>query len=235
MTARFEVLRPDGKVAVSSVYPHYRFVKKIRGRDNFWDASGQAYSKHVIVAFRPVVLTGEYESYRFSRGASSLWIGAGGPPPAGATLSLYASNLTDAYIYDLAPGVAGNSGLQVFSPDGQMTFDALGRYMILLDVLSGESTYSSRPWVNAISTPIVRTYPGGSMLAVVPLKQGFHIDFDRDAEEQSYGLTWQGITATEVRTAMIYYQENYYGNRTGTNQHLWYNTLVVDVSNVEAL
>lgn len=239
MTAGFEVRRNDGKISVSSMFPHYRFVKKLRGTDNFWDSSGTQYTPHVIVAFRPVTVSAELHSFRFSKGRMILWHYSSNQPqpPAGATLSLYASTEVDAYIYDIAPVLpsAAGYGLQVFTPAGQMTFDVAGRYMRLLDVLQGEAPISARPWEVEVADPLVFQYAASHKLAVVPLKQGFHIDYDSSAEEQSYGLTWQAVSTGSVTVQMVYYQENYGGSSSGVKQHRRFNALVVDVNNVEAI
>lgn len=238
MNHGFEVRRDDGKVAISSVFPHYRLVKVVRGVNNFWDNTGQKYSKNVIVAFRPVNATTAPQTYRFSIGAVILWYFMGNQPkpPPTATLSFYSNVLADAYVYDTAPAMDTEThghGIQVFNEAGQVTFDSAGRYMIIADVLQGESNYSRNPWNNQYPAPLKFTFPSHMKLAVVPLKEGFHIDFGASSDEQLYGLTWFAVYGNSVDVHMVYYLEDYYGSQTGSRKHLWYNCLVIDVSNTE--
>lgn len=237
MTAGFEVRRSDGKVAVSSVYPHYRFVKKIRGVDNFWDTSGQYYSPHVIVAFRPVNST-DLETYRFSIGSTNLWYFWGMPsPPPNATLSLFGTTECDAYIFDVAHGVAASSGagLQVFNLEGVMTFDAAGRYMRMLDVIQGRAPTSSNPFSNPYPTKLLYPYPNEHKLAIIPLKEGFDLEYSSRGEEQMYGLTWFSVEGSSVGVRMVYMLEDYGGSSSGGTSHTQFNLLVIDVTNTELL
>ena len=223
MTASFEVLRPDGTVAVSSEYKHYRFVKKIRGVGNFWDTSGQQYSDSVLVAFRalsPVVSTN-----RFSKGAHNMW-GTSTPPPAGATLSFYTEVTSDVYIFDISPQTPhSSSGLQVMNREGEVTFDTNYRYLRVIDVIvQGHAGMTE-------TMPISRNY-AGHMIACVPIKRGVYTN--ASGGEEWYGATWEYACDENF---FVQYKVNMYdwGGGDFSSSSREYMCLIVDVSHVELL
>lgn len=235
MTTGFEVRRSDGKEAVSSVYQHYAFVKKVRltAQVHWWDTSGQTYSKHVIVAFRQ---TGTAPTAaRFSIGGRILWYGFGGSqPPANATLSLFSYDTADAYIFDVAPSTSPNKyGLQVFNAQGQCTFDASRRFMRIVDVIQDTAPTASNPWTNPTTAIKNYTYPTAHKLAFIPIKEAYEVEFTRDSE-QMYGKTWQAALNGSIKVQMVYFYEDGGTNRDGYRAHLPFTLVVVDVAHIDA-
>lgn len=236
MTTGFEVRRNDGKEAVSSIYPHYCFIKKIRlsATVHWWDTSGQQYSDHVIVAFRQVDST-KLNVGRFSKGRQILWNEfSPAPPPTSATLSLFSYEVADAYIFDVAPTTPANRyGLQVFNEAGVCTFDASRRFMRIVDVIQDNAPVSTNPWVG--SNPFKRySYPVDHKLAVIPLKEGYHVVYSRDSE-QMYGKTWQRVFDGGVDVYMNYFYEDGGTTSEGSRRHLQFTTVVIDVSHLDVL
>lgn len=235
MTAGFEVRRADGKVSISSVYPHYNFIKKIRGSSNFWDVSGKVYSDHVLVAFIPVTYgVDSASSYRFSKGSVNLWGYINMPsPPSNATLSLYSQVLCDAYVFDITPPLNDSGvGLRVYNEEGIITFDSEERYMIILDVIQQLSPWQGK---DQYGDPyFIKDYPAGTKIAVCPLKFAYINEYSANAEEQKYSRTWEAITdRNSVRITMVSAYEDYYGRGSGVARDDTYLCLVIDVTNTE--
>lgn len=235
MTTGFEVRRQDGKVSISSVYPHYSFIKKIRGVNNFWDTSGTVYSDHVIVAFIPVTYgVNSASSYRFGKGSANLWGYINiPPPPTGATLSLHSQVLCDAYVFDVTPSLEGNGvGIRVYNDAGVITFDSEERYMIVLDVIQKLAPWSGTdqfgdPYFN-------KTYAAGVKIALCPLKFAYINEYSARAEEQKYSRTWESVLApNSLRVTMVSAYEDYYGGGSGVARDDTYLCLVIDVTNTE--
>lgn len=235
MTAGFEVRRSDGKVSVSSTYPHYSFIKKIRGTGNFWDTSGQAYSEHVLVAFIPTTYgTNTESSYRFSRGSFVLWNYIPPvTPPANATLSMHSNVQSDAYIFDIRSStVSSNYGLVVYDAQGRITFDATARYMRVLDVIQ-----ELKPWQGKNQFQedyFTVAYPSTAKIAVVPLKFAYSNSYSSSSGDQLYKRTWESIqNKNTLRVTMVEREEDYYGSSSGFVDDLTYLALVIDVAHVE--
>lgn len=235
MTTGFEVLRQDGKVAISSVFPHYSFIKKIRGVNNFWDTSGTTYSDHVLVAFIPVSYgDASASSYRFSKGAMNLWGYVGIPaPPANAKLSMFSNVLCDAYVFDVtAPTNDSGVGVRVHNEAGLITFDSEERYMIIADVIQSLSAWSGRDQYD--DPYFTKIYPANTKVAVCPLKFAYINEYSSSAEEQKYSRTWESVIAANVlRVTMVSAYEDYYGGGGGVSRDDTYLCLVIDVSNTE--
>lgn len=234
MTAEFEVRRKDGKVAVSSVYQHYAFIKKMRVDWNTYDTSGQQYSDYVIVAFIPVdaSLT---SAYRFAKGSQVLWhsMWDSNKAPPEATLSLFAYNAADAYIFDVVNGGgAPSSFLRVYNEEGECTFDASRMFMRIVDVIQDDAPMLSDPWGSRTSISVSYEYPTFTKLAVIPLKEGYHASIGR-YDEQMFGVTWQKVQGTTVSIVMEYMYENAYSSRDADIMHLPFTTIVVDVSHID--
>ena len=235
MTTGFEVLREDGKVAVSSVFPHYSFIKKIRGISNFWDTAGTTYSDHVLVAFVPVSYgEASASSYRFSKGSANLWGYIGmPPPPSNATLSLHSQVLCDAYVFDVTPPTNDSGvGIRVYNEDGIITFDSEERYMIITDVIQSLSPWSG---TDRYGDPyFTKTYPLGTKIALCPLKFAYINEYSSSADEQKYSRTWEAaISPNILRVTMVSAYEDYYGGGSGVARDDTYLCLVIDVSNTE--
>lgn len=237
MTTGFEVLRSDGKVAVSSSFPHYSFIKKIRGINNFWDTSGQVYSEHVLVAFIPTTFgTNTESSYRFSRGSVVLWQSVTPiTPPANATLSMHSNVQCDAYIFDIRPPTAAPSyGLVVYDTQGRITFDATARYMRVLDVIQELKAWQGKNQYGENYFNVV--YPSTAKIAVVPLKFAYSNSYSSSSEEQNYRRTWESLeNKNTLRVTMVSAIEDYYGSSSGSVSDLTYLALVIDVANTELL
>lgn len=224
MSAGFEVLRPDGTVAISSIYKHYRFVKKIRGVSNFWDTSGQQYSDAVLVVFK--ALFPEVSANRFSKGAHNLWTVAK-PPPANATLSFYAHVTTDVYIFDVVPAsVPTRYGLQVRNPENEVTFDSSYRYLRIIDIVT--HGFPNMPGY----MPIKKSYPGHS-IACIPIKEASYAEGKKSYGDEIYGATWEYAYGSEF---YVQYVEDTY-DWDGQNYSVRspeYVCLIVDVAHIDA-
>lgn len=235
MTVGFEVYRQDGKVSISSTFPHYCFIKKIRGTGNFWDTSGTQYSDHVLVAFVPVNFgESSASSYRFSKGSRVLWMSVGQPnAPANATLSMFSNVQCDAYVYDITPTSASyNYGLQVHNEKGEITFDSNRRYMHVVDIIQSLSTWEGRDSFN--DQYFTKTYSSNMKIAVCPLKFAYRNEYSGSAEEQTYYRTWESVmNPSMLRVTMVSAYEDFLGGGSGATQDLKYLCLVVNVGNVE--
>lgn len=223
MSAGFEILRPDGTAAVSSFYSHYRYVKKIRGSGNFWDTSGHQYSDNVIVAFR--TLTKEVSANRFSKGSWRLW-NTGVAAPTNATLSFYTTELSDVYIFDTVPVNSSiKAGVQVFNPEGQVTFDSSYRYLRIIDVVQAQTNGAG----NLSEAPRIYT---GMQVACIPLVQAIYSEGYRDGGEQYYGATWEYAYQNEFRVVYVedVYDWNSQNYKAATKEYL---CLIIDVTHLD--
>ena len=235
MTAGFTALRMDGKEAISSTYPHYSFIKKVRvaSQTHWWDTSGQAYTKYVIVAFRQ---TGtQPTSARFSLGARILWIGFNSvQPPTNATLSIFCYDECDAYIFDVVPGNSlSRHGLQVFNPEGQCTFDSGKRFMRVVDIIQDIAPKASNPWRDPTTGVKSYTFPVAHKLAFIPIKEAYEVNFTRYGE-QMYGNTWQAVLNGSVKIQMVYFYEEGWTTSDGYREHLPFTLMVIDVAHLDA-
>lgn len=224
MSASFEVLRPDGTTAVSSIYKHYRFVKKMRGAGNFWDTSGQQYSDFVLVAFK--TLHPSTSTNRFSKGAHNMW-GTLTPPPSNATLSFYAAITSDVYIFDITPAENQNgAGIQVRNPAGEVTFDSNYKYMRIIDVITQGFPNMT------VSMPIHKTYPGHS-IACIPIKEASYARGSQHYGDEYYGATWE---YAHQDSFYVDYEESVYewDGQNFSVRSPEYMCLIIDVAHIDA-
>lgn len=224
MTAGFEVYKPNGKIAISSFYPHYRLVKVIKwgggmgGLGNFYDSVGYPYSKHVLVAFR-CQEDGLYSTFRFSKGAISLWIPAA-PPPPNTTLSMHSEEACYAYIFDI-PLEESKSGLNVFNTKKEITFSSEYYFMNFLKVCNGRSIGKSK-----------FDFPGVEKVAITPIKKAITIKGDGRGGEQEYCISWfttEKGSATEWKVCTI---DDYTSVINMYNSHLPFSFLAVNVDHI---
>lgn len=237
MTTGFEARRPDGKISISSTYPHYSFIKKIRGTGNFWDTSGYQYTDHVLVAFIPVFFgTNTESSYRFSKGSMNLWnyVGQSAPPPS-ATLSIHSNVMCDAYVFDIRQEKRSSGyGLVVMNIVGEVTFDTAARYMRVLDVIQSLKAWSGQDQHG--DNFVTYAYPETAKIAVVPLKFAYANNYSSSSQEQSYRRTWESlVNKNTLRVTMVTSIEDYFGSTSGSTNDLNYLALVIDVSNTELI
>lgn len=196
MTAGFESYRSDGKLQVSSTYPVYQFIKKIQGVGNFFDTSGQQYSDHVLVVFSDVTNNTYTSTYRFTKGAVNGWATTTAPP-SNATLSLYSTSLTDAYVFDISNVVSSsNYGLQIFDETGRKTFDSSIPTMRIIDFIQIGVSSANYNWTvikNGLNyggnkNTFTKTYSNFNKIGVLPLKDTMWDE--REAWDQYFCATW---------------------------------------------
>ena len=224
MTAGFEVLRSTGEVAVSSEYPHYSFIKRIKGSGNFYDTSGQQYSDYVLVFFVNTAASltqiqmGGFTTVRFSKGSKLLW-GDGTTPPIDATLSMHSWQETYAYIFDIIrTSLPSNAGIIVKSEDGQVTFDSGNRYLKILDVINSSEPISAS-----------YTYPAGSVVGLCLLKSYASYEWSRDSGTSYTTLTWYKIHQNKFD--LIYNEtSSNSGTGSGYNESPGIEAIVADLS-----
>lgn len=231
MPAGFEVRRSTGEIAVSSSFQHYAFIKRIKGIGNFFDTSGYQYTDHVIVFFvntaaslNNVQMAG-YTTVRFTKGSKNLWGDPVTPPPSNATLSMHSWQETYAYIFDVVTTAsASRVGLTVFSPTGDVMFDASARYLKVLDIINSDQVIQDS-----------YNYPYPAKVGLCVVKNATSYAWDEYGESSYYTSTWYKINGASFSVIHDESEGEYYGTGWGSQASRGIEAIVADLSVIEDL
>ena len=231
MLAGFEVRRSTGEIAVSSSFQHYAFIKRIKGIGNFFDTSGYQYTDHVLVFFvntaaslNNVQMAG-YTTVRFTKGSKNLWGDPVTPPPSNATLSMHSWQETYAYIFDVVTTAsASRVGLTVFSPTGDVMFDASARYLKVLDIINSNQVVQDS-----------YNYPYPAKVGLCVVKNATSYEWDESGESDYYTSTWYKINGGSFSVVYEESEGDYYGSGMGSQASWGIEAIVADLSVIEDL
>lgn len=231
MPAGFEVRRSSGEIAVSSSFQHYAFIKRIKGAGNFFDTSGYQYTDHVLVFFvntaaslNNIQMDG-FTTVRFTKGSRNLWGNPSTPPPSNATLSMHSWQETYAYIFDLVTTASASKvGLTVYSPTGEVTFDASVRYLKVLDIINS----------NEMVKPTY-SYANPAKVGLCVVKNGTAYEWDGPGESSYYISTWYKISGGSFSVIDVESEGSYGGRDSGCTVSPGIEAIVADLSVIEDL
>ena len=232
MPAGFEVRRTTGEIAVSSSFQHYTFIKRIKGRGNFFDTSGYQYSDHVLVFFVNTAASlnssnlAGHTTVRFTKGSTNLWGNPTKPPPSNATLSMHSWQETYAYIFDIVTTASANRvGLTVFSPNGDVMFDASARYLKVLDIINSDQVVQDS-----------YNYPHPAKVGLCVLKNSTSFRWDEYGESSYYTSSWYRIEGGPFSVGFLESEDDYFGGGGGGTQvSRGIEAIVADLSVIEDL
>ena len=209
MTYGLQLFNAQGRLALSTEYKHYRFVKKVSiTAFNIWyDLAKTNYTDAVLVAF----VCADYSRCSFSKLQFS--IGHGKPPPAGAGLYIYSDTAATAYIFDLptTPPQSGY-GMAVYNSAAELIFDTDARYLQVLDTFrANELPYGNVPFISPNGADVIKNYPNVMKVAVIPVSPLFHVvlsdSYDNGVAEEIEewsGRSWFATTANTFMVRMEY-------------------------------
>lgn len=231
MPAGFEVRRSTGEIAVSSSFQHYAFIKRIKGIGNFFDTSGYQYTDHVLVFFvntaaslNNVQMAG-YTTVRFTKGSKNLWGDPVTPPPSNATLSMHSWQETYAYIFDVVTTASSSrAGLTVFSPTGNVMFDASARYLKVLDIINSSQVVQAS-----------YNYPYPAKVGLCIVKNETSYAWDGPGESSYFTSTWYKINGSSFSVISDESEGYYLGGDSGYTESKGIEAIVADLSVIEDL
>lgn len=238
MSYGMQLFNDKGRLALSTEYKHFKFIKKvsIAAYQTWADTVKTDYSESALVAFTSAT----FGVHRFSTVRFSI---SGAVPPEGAGIYIYSDVDATAYIFDLVTNISSiGYGLRVYNKGGELIFDSDGRYLQVLDTYSANSLpYGSVPFVSDFGADVTIPYPTVVNLAVIPVSPHYHVElsnsYDNGIEEEVeewYGLPAYKVSGKSFNVRMSYGFSYRQGRKGFTGRSVKTGTcycILVDVGN----